>query len=268
MMVGYAYGHGVLHRLVLGQPLRAVHLHEPRLRPLRLGLLDDGHLQRAHRRSSSGSRRCARSSPGSSCCRSSSTSACGSSASSSSSPRCTATSCRRAGSCSRPTIWDVATHARQLRPVLHACSACSCRFLPIVATAEVKSVLPQAAAHPHAAPRDRARRAGAGGERRSRGGVALMALLAAQPAAGRALRRARRVRRRRRRSTTPARAVRDAGYTRWDAHAPFPVHGLERAMGLKASRAALDRAWCMALGGAAAGMGAPGLGERRSPTRW
>ncbi len=29
--------------------------------------------------------------------------------------------------------------------------------------------------------------------------------------------------------------VRDAGYTRWDAHTPFPVHGLDRAMGLKAS---------------------------------
>ncbi|PYQ64127.1 MAG: DUF3341 domain-containing protein [Acidobacteria bacterium] len=30
--------------------------------------------------------------------------------------------------------------------------------------------------------------------------------------------------------------VRDAGYTRWDAHTPFPIHGLERAMGLRASR--------------------------------
>lgn len=29
--------------------------------------------------------------------------------------------------------------------------------------------------------------------------------------------------------------VRDAGYTRWDAHTPFPVHGLEKAMGLKPS---------------------------------
>ena len=30
--------------------------------------------------------------------------------------------------------------------------------------------------------------------------------------------------------------VRDAGFTRWDAHTPFPVHGLERAMGLKRSK--------------------------------
>lgn len=29
--------------------------------------------------------------------------------------------------------------------------------------------------------------------------------------------------------------VRDAGYTRWDAHSPFPVHGLQRAMGLRRS---------------------------------
>ena len=29
--------------------------------------------------------------------------------------------------------------------------------------------------------------------------------------------------------------VRDTGYTRWDAHTPFPVHGLDRAMGLKPS---------------------------------
>jgi hypothetical protein len=29
--------------------------------------------------------------------------------------------------------------------------------------------------------------------------------------------------------------LRDAGFTRWDAHTPFPVHGLERAMGLPRS---------------------------------
>ena len=30
--------------------------------------------------------------------------------------------------------------------------------------------------------------------------------------------------------------VRDAGYTKWDACTPFPVHGLDKAMGLPASR--------------------------------
>jgi hypothetical protein len=46
--------------------------------------------------------------------------------------------------------------------------------------------------------------------------------------------------------------VRDAGYTRWDAHTPFPVHGLEGAMGMKRSKLP----WivlAMAMGGAATG---------------
>ncbi|UCE61308.1 MAG: DUF3341 domain-containing protein [Phycisphaerales bacterium] len=32
-----------------------------------------------------------------------------------------------------------------------------------------------------------------------------------------------------------AERVRDEGFTRWDCHTPFPVHGLDRAMGLKSS---------------------------------
>ncbi len=47
--------------------------------------------------------------------------------------------------------------------------------------------------------------------------------------------------------------VRDAGYTRWDAHSPFPVHGLERAMGLRESHLG----WvvlALGLGGAAGAM--------------
>ncbi|MBU54712.1 MAG: hypothetical protein CL920_38945 [Deltaproteobacteria bacterium] len=30
--------------------------------------------------------------------------------------------------------------------------------------------------------------------------------------------------------------VRDAGFRKWDAHTPFPVHGLEKAMGIPASK--------------------------------
>jgi hypothetical protein len=30
-----------------------------------------------------------------------------------------------------------------------------------------------------------------------------------------------------------ARRVRDAGYTKWDVHSPFPVHGMDRAMGIR-----------------------------------
>ena len=32
-----------------------------------------------------------------------------------------------------------------------------------------------------------------------------------------------------------AQRVRDEGYTQWDCHTPYPVHGLDRAMGLKPS---------------------------------
>lgn len=48
--------------------------------------------------------------------------------------------------------------------------------------------------------------------------------------------------------------VRDAGFTRWDAHTPFPVHGLEAAMGLRRS----PLPWIvlvMGLAGAALGFG-------------
>lgn len=33
-----------------------------------------------------------------------------------------------------------------------------------------------------------------------------------------------------------AEKIRDAGYTRWDTHTPFPVHGMDRAMGLPDSK--------------------------------
>lgn len=33
-----------------------------------------------------------------------------------------------------------------------------------------------------------------------------------------------------------ARRVRDAGYTRWDTHTPFPIHGMDGAMGIRATR--------------------------------
>ncbi|MEC7811978.1 MAG: quinol:electron acceptor oxidoreductase subunit ActD, partial [Verrucomicrobiota bacterium] len=33
-----------------------------------------------------------------------------------------------------------------------------------------------------------------------------------------------------------AEKVRDAGYTRWDVHTPYAVHGMDDAMGLKNSQ--------------------------------
>jgi len=43
-----------------------------------------------------------------------------------------------------------------------------------------------------------------------------------------------------------ARQVRAAGYRRWDCHTPFPVHGMERAMGIRMT----VLPWLVALGGA------------------
>ena len=33
-----------------------------------------------------------------------------------------------------------------------------------------------------------------------------------------------------------AEKVRDAGYTKWDCHSPYPIHGLDHAMGIKRSK--------------------------------
>jgi hypothetical protein len=35
---------------------------------------------------------------------------------------------------------------------------------------------------------------------------------------------------------TACERVRDEGFTRWDAHTPFPVHGLDAAMGLRSTK--------------------------------
>ena len=47
--------------------------------------------------------------------------------------------------------------------------------------------------------------------------------------------------------------VRDAGYTSWDAHTPFPVHGLDGAMGLKPTKLPWI-VFCMGFTGASLGM--------------
>ena len=36
--------------------------------------------------------------------------------------------------------------------------------------------------------------------------------------------------------------MRDAGFTDWDTYTPFPVHGIDKAMGIKMTHPALDRA--------------------------
>lgn len=48
-----------------------------------------------------------------------------------------------------------------------------------------------------------------------------------------------------------AERVRDAGYTKWDTHTPFPVHGMDEAMGLKTTRLSWFVMACGAIGAGA-----------------
>ena len=50
--------------------------------------------------------------------------------------------------------------------------------------------------------------------------------------------------------TAAAEKVRDAGYTKWDCHSPFPVHGLDPAMGIRPTILPL-----LVFGGGIAGLG-------------
>ncbi|MEM7495929.1 MAG: DUF3341 domain-containing protein [Myxococcota bacterium] len=55
--------------------------------------------------------------------------------------------------------------------------------------------------------------------------------------------------------TQACRSVRDAGYTKWDAYTPFPVHGLDKAMGLRKS----GLAWFVLIAGLLGGIGMLGF---------
>jgi len=48
-----------------------------------------------------------------------------------------------------------------------------------------------------------------------------------------------------------AEEIRDAGYSRWDAHTPFPVHGLDGAMGIRSTKLP----WLVFAGGLAGAVG-------------
>ena len=148
-----------------------------------------------------------------------------------------------------PTIWDVVCLLGSFG-LFFTMFCLFVRFLPMVATAEVKTVLPQADPHwqpgpereitapDHATPAT-PRRAAAVAGARSRWSF-LMPLLVPRlpkgPYYGILAEFA-----------TPAdlyhacERVRDAGFTRWDAHTPFPVHGLEQSDGAPALPASLDR---------------------------
>jgi hypothetical protein len=150
-----------------------------------------------------------------------------------------------------PTIWDVSCLLGSFG-LFFTMFCLFVRFVPMVATSEVKTVLPQADPHGQPGPERGIRDQGPpsraatqdGAEARSRRSLLRpfdwLRSLRATPLLGNRL------------PTGPyygilaefampadlyhaCERVRDAGFTRWDAHSPFPVHGLEGAMGIRRS---------------------------------
>jgi hypothetical protein len=119
----------------------------------------------------------------------------------------------------RPTVWDVATLVGGFG-LFFTLFCLFVRFAPMVAAAEVKTVLPEASPHHHpATPAERTPAPLPPPPRAESREYGLLGEFDTPSALYRACER-----------------VRDAGFTRWDAHSPFPVHGLDRAMGLGRSR--------------------------------
>jgi molybdopterin-containing oxidoreductase family membrane subunit len=132
----------------------------------------------------------------------------------------------------RPTMWDVACLVGGFG-LFFTLFCLFVRFVPMVAAAEVKTVLPQADPHHGSAappPTPPAVPPAPAGAR-----YGLIAEFASPAVLYQA-----------------CESVRDAGYSRWDAHTPFPVHGLERAMGLSRSKLPWI-VFVLAMGGALSG---------------
>lgn len=122
----------------------------------------------------------------------------------------------------RPTIWDWATFIGGFG-LFFTLFCLFVRFVPMVATAEVKTVLPQADPHAPAPVRleEPAEAVSLPAAPVTTGGESAV-LLAEFRDPGTLYK--------------GCETLRDAGLTRWDAHTPFPVHGLGKAMGLQRSK--------------------------------
>lgn len=140
-----------------------------------------------------------------------------------------------------PTFWDVATLVGSFG-LFFTLFCLFVRYLPMVAMSEVKGVLPQSDPHSPAAElltKDNDSDEEEDMDSDPRPAADAFGILVEFETPARLL--------------GAARNLSQAGYTKWDAHTPFPVHGMERAMGLR-------RSWVSgvtlfgALTGAAAGM--------------
>jgi molybdopterin-containing oxidoreductase family membrane subunit len=139
-----------------------------------------------------------------------------------------------------PTVWDVACLLGSFG-LFFTMFCLFVRFVPMVATAEVKTVLPQADPHGQPGPERESRHhappspapvpQGADAPSRRSFRIPFLPRFPQGPHYGVLGEFA-----------TPAallhacERVSDAGFTRWDAHTPFPVHGLAQAMRLRRSR--------------------------------
>jgi molybdopterin-containing oxidoreductase family membrane subunit len=144
----------------------------------------------------------------------------------------------------KPTWVDVGTYLGSFG-LFFTCFLLFVRFLPLIAASEVKGVTPQANPHhplggaePPEGPPERtsglaAAQPRTGGPELSSGNVEPYGILAEFDTAADILR--------------AATLVREAGFTRWDVFTPFPLHGMDKAMGLRSSPVG----WFSFLGGAA-----------------
>jgi molybdopterin-containing oxidoreductase family membrane subunit len=143
-----------------------------------------------------------------------------------------------------PTMWDISTLLGSFG-LFFTLFVLFVRYAPMVAMAELKGVMPEAHVHAEVgeAYRDEVEAAVAAqsaqpdGDTEEEGEV--YGVLAEFEKPDELL--------------AASHLVKDANYTKWDTHSPFPVHGLERAMGLKRSPVP----WfvlIMGLAGAAFGM--------------
>jgi hypothetical protein len=122
-----------------------------------------------------------------------------------------------------PTWVDICTFLGTLG-FFFTCFLLFCRYLPMLSMAELKPLLPK--------DKQTGSAAVPGGETGTEAGATIAGLLAEFPTPAALL--------------TAAAAVRDAGFTRWDAHTPYAVHGLDKAMGIRPT----PLPWFVFIGGA------------------
>ena len=160
---------------------------------------------------------------------------------------CTATSCRRRGACTTPTIWDWATFLGTIGLFL-ALLFLFIRFLPMISIFEMRD-------------------AGARRRERARTPTEATAHERASRQQPRALRPAGRVRHAAGRSIAARRGAARRATASMDAYSPFPIEELAEALGLPPLAAAADRARSAASSAALGGYRPAVLDVGRSTTR-